>query len=80
MSGRVIEIGFAIILTVILMVIALYFIAYTLPGALTTLSTAAFTSVNGGVIAIFQTLIPITVGFVFVLAFVGVAKVIFTAI
>jgi len=69
-----------IILAIIGMVIAIYFIAYTLPAALTTLSTASFTSVNGGVIAIFQTVIPITVGFLFVLAFLGLIRHIFTGV
>ena len=79
-ASKVMDVGLGIIVTVILMAISLYFIAYTLPAALTTLSTAAFTSVNGGVIAIFQTIIPITVGFVFVMAYIGVVRTIFTSI
>ena len=73
-----VEEGVGILLAGIFAVIFLYFVAYAVPGALTAIATTALTSVNGGVITIFQVLFSIVAVFTFLLILVAVVKKVIT--
>lgn len=47
------------ILLIVGIIVAFYVFAYTFPGAATTLSTVAWTSVNAGVVALGQIVLPL---------------------
>ena len=51
--------GIDAVVEVIFLVIALYVVAFTLPGGLTAIATTALTSVNSAVVTLFQNLVPI---------------------
>lgn len=65
---EIMEYVLALVMLVIGEAIFVYVLAYALPGGLTTLSTTAFTSVNAGTVFAIQSLTPLIIGFVFVLA------------
>jgi hypothetical protein len=73
-SGITASEGYGIVVTVIFLVVALYVVAFTLPGALTAISTTALTSVNAGVITLFQQLIPLIAVVVIILVLIGVVR------
>jgi hypothetical protein len=66
--------GIGILLSGIFAVIYLYFVAYSVPGALVAIATTALTSVNGGVQTIFQVLFSIVAVFTFLLILVAVVQ------
>jgi hypothetical protein len=72
--GFTINEGVGILLAGIFAVIFLYFVAYSVPGALTAIATTALTSVNGGVQTIFQVLFSIVAVFTFLLILVAVIQ------
>ncbi len=51
--------GVNLIVEIVFLAIGLYVAAFILPGALTAIATTALTSVNSGVVTIFQVLVPI---------------------
>lgn len=66
--------GVGILLAGIFAVIYLYFVAYSVPGALSAIATTALTSVNAGVATIFQVLFSIVAVFTFLLILVAVIQ------
>lgn len=70
MRLRAVSEGTALVEKVIFLVIGFYVSAYTLPGAFTAIATTAMTSVSGGVISLFQNLLPLIGIVVVVLLFI----------
>lgn len=66
--------GVAIVVEVIFLAIGIYVAAFILPGALTAIATTALTSVNSGVITLFQTLTPLIAVVVLILLFIAVVR------
>jgi hypothetical protein len=66
--------GISILMAGIFLVIFLYFVAFAVPGALTAIATAALTSVDPGIVVIFQTLFSLVAVFVFILILVAVLR------
>jgi hypothetical protein len=62
--------GTASLKKIIYLALSLYAVAFVMPGALYTLASQTFTSVNAGVVQIFTTLISLVVGFVIILLFI----------
>ena len=69
-----IDVGIELIVAIIFLTVATYFAAFSLPGALTAIATTALTSVNAGVVVIFQTLVSLVVVFTLILLYVGVVR------
>jgi len=66
--------GIAFIVEIIFLTLGLYFAAFLLPGALTAIATTALTSVNAGVITIFQVVVPFTAVATLILLLIGVVR------
>lgn len=66
--------GVTFIVEVIFLTLGLYFAAFLLPGALTAIATTALTSVNAGVITIFQVVVPFTAVATLILLLIGVVR------
>lgn len=58
-AGGAFNTGFEVIVLIIFLVVAIYVAAFTLPGALTAMATSALTSVNGGIITLFQVVVSL---------------------
>jgi hypothetical protein len=66
--------GIGIVIEVIFLAVGLYVAAFILPGALTAIATTALTSVNGGTVTLFQTLVPLIAIVVIILLFIGMIR------
>lgn len=67
-------VGIDLIVEIIFLTLALYVEAFTLPGALTAIATTALTSVNSGVITLFQVVIPLTAVIVTILLLITIVR------
>lgn len=68
------ENGIDIIIEIVFLSVGLYVAAFILPGALTAIATEALTSVNAGVVTLFQVLVPIIAVVVLLLMLVSVVR------
>ena len=66
--------GIGLITEIIFLAIGIYVLAFILPGALTAIATTALTSVNAGVITLFQILVPIIAIVVVILLFLSIVR------
>jgi hypothetical protein len=66
--------GIGLIVEIIFLAISIYVIAFILPGALTAISTTALTSVNAGVIVMFQVLVPLIAIVVVILLLISIVR------
>jgi hypothetical protein len=66
--------GVAFIVEIIFLTLGLYFAAFLLPGALTAIATTALTSVNAGVVTVFQIVVPFTAIATLVLLLIAVVR------
>ena len=66
--------GVSLIVEIIFLSIGIYVAAFILPGALTAIATTALTSVNSGVITIFQVLVPIVAVVTLILLLLSVVR------
>ena len=66
--------GFGLVVTIIFLAVGLYVAAFILPGALAAIATSALTSVNAGVVTLFQTLVPIIAVITLVLVLISVVR------
>ena len=74
MAASSVNRGIAFIVEIIFLTLGLYFAAFLLPGALTAIATTALTSVNAGVVTIFQVVVPFTAVATLVLLLIGVVR------
>jgi len=74
MSSGATTTGVNLIVEIVFLSVGLYVAAFILPGALTAIATTALTSVNSGVITIFQVLVPIVAVVVLILLLIGVIR------
>jgi hypothetical protein len=74
MAASSVNRGIAFIVEIIFLTLGLYFAAFLLPGALTAIATTALTSVNAGVITIFQVVVPFTAVATLILLLIGVVR------
>jgi hypothetical protein len=66
--------GVGVVVEIIFLAIGIYVSAFILPGALTAIATTALTSVNAGVVTLFQTLVPLIAIVVLILLFISVIR------
>ena len=66
--------GVELVVEIIFLAVGLYVAAFILPGALTAISTTALTSVNPGVITLFQVLVPLISVVVIILLMIAVVR------
>jgi hypothetical protein len=74
MAASSVNRGIAFIVEIIFLTLGLYFAAFLLPGALTAIATTALTSVNPGVVTVFQVVVPFTAIATLVLLLIGVVR------
>ena len=74
MASTAVNRGISFIVEIIFLTLGLYFAAFLLPGALTAIATTALTSVNAGVVTIFQVVVPFTAVATLVLLLIGVVR------
>ena len=74
MSSGATTTGVNLIVEIVFLSVGLYVAAFILPGALTAIATTALTSVNSGVITIFQVLVPIVAVVVLILLLIAVIR------
>ena len=74
MASSSVNRGIAFFDEIIFLTVGLYFAAFLLPGALTAFATTALTSVNAGVITIFQVVVPFTAVATLILLLIGVVR------
>ena len=74
MAASSVNRGIAFIVEIIFLTLGLYFAAFLLPGALTAIATTALTSVNAGVITVFQVVVPFTAVATLILLLIGVVR------
>jgi len=67
-------IGINLIIEIIFLAISIYVIAFIMPGALTAIATTALTSVNAGVITMFQILVPLISIVVVILLLISIVR------
>ena len=68
------QMGVNLIVEIVFLSIGLYVAAFILPGALTAIATTALTSVNTGVITIFQVLVPIVAVVTLIILLIAVVR------
>ena len=68
------NLGINLIIEVIFLAITIYVLAFILPGALTAIATTALTSVNAGVVVMFQILIPLIAIVVVILLLISIVR------
>lgn len=66
--------GITLIVEVIFLALGVYVAAFILPGALTAIATTALTSVNSGVVTVFQVLVPFVTVVVLILLLIAVVR------
>ena len=66
--------GIGIVIEIIFLAVGLYVAAFILPGALTAIATTALTSVNPGVMTLFQVLVPLIAVVVLLLLLIAVIR------
>lgn len=66
--------GVALVVEIIFLAVGIYVAAFILPGALTAIATTALTSVNAGVITLFQVLVPFITVVVLILLLIAVVR------
>lgn len=74
MASTAVSRGVAFIVEIIFLTLGLYFAAFLLPGALTAIATTALTSVNAGVVTVFQIVVPFTAIATLVLLLIAVVR------
>lgn len=66
--------GVALVVEIIFLAVGVYVAAFILPGALTAIATTALTSVNAGVVTLFQVLVPFITIVVLILLLISVVR------
>ena len=66
--------GVSLVVEIIFLAVGLYVAAFILPGALTAIATTALTSVNSGVVTLFQVLVPLISVVVIILLMIAVVR------